>query len=406
MRLFSLLALTLTACATGARQRADANPHSAEPIGTVREMYDGRLTPVLAAQTFRNIDRLFPSRRVARGDAVSPLPELPNRLNQPSCTVGDTVHSLDEYFAQNRVTALLVLKRGQIALERYAAGNTAETRWMSMSMAKSVTSTLIGIALREGKIRSLNDDVTDYVPSLRGSAYQGVTIRHMLMMSSGVRWNETYTDSSSDRRHLLEAQLGQRAGAPMALMATLPRAAKPGSVLNYSTGETLVAGAVVRGAVGTSLSTYLSERLWKPLGMQSDATWWLDAPEGQEIAGSGLSATLRDFGRFGLFIMHDGIIDGKQLLPDGWVTEAGSSKTLSSGVRSQYGYMWWPVDAVAGSINDGAFTAQGIFGQWIYVNRREQVVIVQWSAQTQPSGGDRINPELCFAAMADSLRHR
>ena len=178
------------------------------------------------------------------------MPAAPRPLGNVLCSSRSRVVTLDEYMRLNRVSGLLVLSDGRIALERYALGATPATRWMSMSMAKSITSTLIGIALHDGKIRSLDDSVTRYVPSLNGSAYDGVTVRNILMMASGVRWNETYTDSSSDRRHLLDVQIAQQPGAALALMASLPRAAIPGSVLNYSTGETLVAGEIVRGRLG------------------------------------------------------------------------------------------------------------------------------------------------------------
>ncbi len=403
-----LLPLVVTVAIGGCRHApaatASVNPHAAEPIGSVREMYDGKLSPERAAQTFRNIDRLFPSRVIAHGSHVSPLPPSPTPITRMSCTDGSRTVDLDEYMKLNRVTGLLVLDHGRIALERYALGTGPQTRSMSMSMAKSVTSTLIGIALRDGKIRSLDDMVTTYVPSLKGSAYDGVTIRNVLMMASGVRWNEAYTDPTSDRRHLLDVQIAQTPGAALALMASLPRAAEPGSKLNYSTGETLVAGEVLRGAVGMSLSAYLSEKVWKPVGMESDATWWLDSPDGHEIGGSGIMATLRDYARFGLFFMQGGAIGGDTILPAGWVADAGSAKTLIGGKREAYGYMWWPVEAASGSINESAFAAQGIFGQWLYINPRQQVVIAQWSAQTQPSGGDVVNPEACFGALAVQLQ--
>ena len=395
--------LLLSACA-GQRPLNDAvNPHASEPIGSVRAMYDGRLTPELAATTFRNIDRLFPSRVVARGPTVTPLPAASAPLGRVNCTWRDTTYTLDEYMQRNRVSGLLVLKDGAIVLERYALGATSNTRWMSMSIAKSVTSTLVGLAIHDGKIRSLDDTVARYVPSLRGSAYDGVTVRQVLMMGSGVRWNETYTDSSSDRRHLLEAQIAQKPGQAMALMAALPRAVPAGSRFNYSTGETLVASEVVRGATGMSASQYLSEKLWQPLGMDHSATWWLDSPDGHEIGGSGIMATLRDYARFGEFIRRDGMIGDRRLLPEGWVAEAGSPKRYGSNVKD-YGYMWWPVEAPAGSILHGAFAAQGIFGQYLHINRAEQVVIAQWSAQTHPTKGDVIDPTTCFGAITTALR--
>ena len=402
-----LLALLTFAACSPQRQVASEtlNPHAAEPIGTVREMYDGRLTPELAATTFRNIDRLFPSRVIARGDASTPLPAADVPLGLVTCTWQDSTYTLDRYMARNRVSGLLVLKDGAIVLERYALGATPDTRWMSMSIAKSITSTLVGVAIHDGKIRSLDDTVTRYVPSLRGSAYDGVTVRQVLMMGSGVQWNETYTDSSSDRRHLLEAQIAQRPGVAMALMAALPRAAAPGTRFNYSTGETLIASEVVRGATGLSASQYLSEKLWQPLGMERSATWWLDAPDGHEIGGSGIMATLRDYARFGEFIRRDGMIGDRRVLPPGWVPEAGSAK-MFGGSRQQYCYMWWPVDAPDGTILHGAFAAQGIFGQYLHVNPAERLVIAQWSAQTHPTKGDVVDPTTCFGAIASALHER
>jgi CubicO group peptidase (beta-lactamase class C family) len=179
-------------------------------------------------------------------------------------------------------------------------------------------------------------------------------------------------------------------------MASLPRAAEPGSAFRYSTGETLVAGEVVRGAVGMSLSQYLSERIWKPVGMESDATWWLDSPNGHEIGGSGISATLRDYGRFGLWFMRGGTINGSSVLP-------GSPTMRRDGGRQPYGYMWWPVAAPRGDANDGAFAAQGIFGQWMYINPTYNTVIVQLAAQTAPAGGDMVDPEACFGAITAAL---
>lgn len=380
------------------------NPHAHETIGTVRQMYDGALSPELAVHTFRNIDRLFPTRTVRHGAVPYPLPLAARPLRAIEFTARGQQHSIHDYVRLNRVTGLLVLKNGHIVLERYEAGNTPSTRWMSMSIAKSITSTLIGMAWVDGAIRTLDDSVTRYVPSLRGSAYDGVTVRQLLTMTSGVRWNETYTDATSDRRRLLEAQLAQQPGAAMALMQALPRAATPGTVHNYSTGETQVASEVLRGAVHMSLSAYLSEKVWQPFGMESDAAWWLDAPDGHELGGTGISATLRDYGRFGLFFMNGGVIAGRPILAAGWRDVAGAAQSLASGERIPYGLMWWPIDGSASSGTAGAFAAIGIFGQALYINPRENVVIVQWCAQTQPAGGDVIDEDTFFAAVTLALR--
>ncbi len=367
-------------------------------------MYDGTLSPTLAVNTFRNIDRLFPTRVIAHGATISPLPRADAPLDDIRFTSAGETLSMETFMSRNRVTGLLVLKRGRIALERYREGNSAQTRWMSMSVAKSITSTLIGAALKDGSIRSLDDAVTQYVPALVGSAYDGVTIRQLLMMSSGVRWNETYTDPASDRRRLLEVQIAQRPGAAMALMASLPRAAPPGSANNYSTGETQIAGEVVRGATGKSLADYLGEKIWRRVGMQSDASWWLDSPNGHEIGGSGFSATLRDYARFGQFFLNGGVVGTDSVLPSGWRDLAGTPKMLLDGKPLLYGYMWWPSAALDGSPNYGSFAAEGIFGQTIYINPREQVVIVQWCAQTRPTGGEAVPNEDFFSAVVQALR--
>lgn len=380
-----------------------AYPHAGEPIGTVRESYDGVLTPELAINTFRNIDRLFPTRTISRGPNPRPLPRAERKVTTLSVSDSGRTYDLEAYLTLNRVAAMLVLKDGKVALERYQFGNSERTRWMSMSVAKSITSTLIGAAIHDGRIRSLDDSVTRYVPVLKGSAYEGVSVRDILMMASGVKWDETYTDSTSDRRHLLEAQIAQQPGAAMAVMAKLPKAAEPGTRNNYSTGETQVAGEIVRGAVGKPLAEYLSEKLWQPMGMEADATWWLDSPDGMEIGGSGISATLRDYGRFGQFILEDGVIDGRRVLPEGWVHEAGSPKVLKGGAPLHYGYMWWPSETEAGR-RDGAFAAQGIHGQYVYINPAAKVVIVVWGARPHPTQGAAMDDMVVFDAVVEAVR--
>ena len=272
-----------------------------------------------------------------------------------------------------------------------------------MSVAKSITSTLVGAALRQGRIRSLDDSVTRYVPALRSSVYSGVSVRDILMMASGVRWNETYTDPKSDRRRLLEAQISQVPGSALAVMKSLPRAAPPGTLNNYNTGETQVAGEIVRGATGISLATYLADRIWSKVGMEADAKWWLDSPNGMEIGGSGISATLRDYGRFGLFVLNDGIVGGDTILPPGWVREATTPKVLRGGSRLDYGYLWWTPTTEA-SRQDNAFMAVGIHGQGLYVNPARRVVIVLWGARPHPTAGEVIDPWVFCDAVTRSLR--
>lgn len=377
-------------------------PHASERIGTVRQIYDGTLSLDLAINTFRNTDRLFPTRRIATGGAAYPLPRAAVPLTDVRFAGGGGTTGLQTYLDGNRVAGLLVLKDGKIVNETYRYGNTERTRWISMSVAKSIVSTLIGAAVKDGSIASIDDAVTKYVPRLVGSAYDGVTVRQVLMMSSGVRWNETYTDPASDRRQLLDVQIAQQPGAAMDLMARLPRQAAPGSVNNYSTGETQVAGEVLHGAIKKPLANYLSEKIWSRVGMEAEANWWLLSPDGMEVGGSGINATLRDYGRFGQFILNDGMVGNERVVPQGWIAEATSPKTLSTGAALDYGYLWWM--AAGASRADAAFVAIGINGQYIYINRKEKVVIVVLGAQPQPSGGGLVNPTVFFDAVVAALR--
>jgi CubicO group peptidase (beta-lactamase class C family) len=372
-------------------------------LGDIRAVYDGSLTSDRQVRTFQHSERLFPVREVARGARVLALPHSELTLPTVEFLSGGVRYDLVDTLALNRVTGLLVLKDGAVVREEYALGNTPETRWISMSVAKTITATLIGAAIHEGHIRSIDDPVTHYLAPLRGGAYEGVTIRQILQMTSGVGWDETYTSPVSDRRRMLEAQIARQPGAILALMARLPRVAPAGTVWNYSTGETFIAGALLSAATGRTLSDYLSERIWARVGMESAATWWLESPDGLEIGGSGLAATLRDYGRFALFLLHGGIAGGERILPEGWLAAAAAPQWLG-GRRVDYGYMVWPLAAAPGSVNDGAFQAIGIFGQHLYFNPRERVVIVVWGAQPKPNGKAPVSPADFFAAVTSALR--
>jgi CubicO group peptidase (beta-lactamase class C family) len=347
-------------------------------------------TPENQAATYRHVDRLGPTRVIRRGTSVLPLPAHGTSLAAMRYDFGPGSYSIDDYMSRNRTAGLLILKGGAVALERYGMGNNAASRWTSFSVAKSVTSTLVGAALKDGSIRSLDDGVALYVPQLAGSAYEQNSIRDLLRMSSGVRWIEEYsTTGDSDIARLVQASDSGQPGAMLELMRTRPRAAAPGSVFNYSTGESYVLGAIVAAATGQRLSDYLSQKVWAPLGMEADGYWLLDAPNGLEMGGNNFSATLRDFARFGQFFLREGMVNGNRVLPDGWRDLAGQPDAavtahgqLYPGYPLGYGYQWWsfPTGASAIPFHDGAFTAEGIFGQFIYVNPAEDMVAVVWSA--------------------------
>jgi CubicO group peptidase (beta-lactamase class C family) len=343
------------------------------------------------AATYRNIDRLAPTRGIRRAGAVAPLPRHPTDLAATAVPYAyrEASYTLDDYLRRNRVAGLLILKHGQVALERYAMGNAPQSRWTTFSLAKSVTSTLIGAALMDGSIGSLDDSVARYVTTLRGTDYEASTIRHLLCMTSGIRWDEDYSIlHGSDLLRFAQAIDERRSGAVMELMRTRPRIAAPGSVFNYSTGDSYILGAALAAATGSTLSEYLSRKVWSRLGMERDGYWLLDAPDGLETGGDNISATLRDYGRFGLFFLDHGRIGGASILPPGWRDEASRPSTAVAAYGQVdddplgFGYQWWSFPVGKGALphHEGAFTSQGIFGQFLYINPREDVVAVVWSA--------------------------
>src|SRR5882757_834435 len=263
---------------------------STEDIADLRQLYDGTMLPGVEVATFSHAEKLQPVRVVRRGSTSQTLRKRATPFPPIHFDLQGHHFDLYDYLATNRVTGMLVLKNGEVAFEDYELGIGPDTRWISFSMAKSITSTLVEVALADRVISSL-------------------------AMSSGVRWDETYTDPKSDRRKVLEIQIGGKPGDVLRYMASLPRAAPPGTVWNYSTGETFVLGAILAGATHRSLTDYLSEKIWSPAGMEQDATWWVDGPDGMAWAGSGLEATLRDFGRFALIAANQGRLNGRSIVP-------------------------------------------------------------------------------------------
>ena len=403
MNIKLLVAVFVCFVPVGLVAQVSDNPHSDEPIATVREVYDGTFLPDIGANTFRNIDRLFSTRIVKAGGEVYPLPRRSEPLANFSYESRGSRFDLYDYLSLNRVSGILAIKNGEVALEEYQLGNTEQTRWMSMSIAKSIISALIGAAIKDGYIEGLDAQIVDYIPELEGTAYEGVSVQQILQMSSGVGWDETYTNPESDRRDLLEAQISQEPGSMLAVMSQLPKVAAPGTRWNYSTGETQVAAQLLQAAIGRSISDYLSEKIWANMGMESDANWWLESEGGIEVGGSGFSARLRDYGRFGLFMLNEGVVNGESLLPEGWMAQA-SMPNVINGEEVAYGFMLWPQLAEPGTIHEKAYAAEGIFGQWIYVNPNENVVIVVWGAQSKPTPTNPVADADFFAALTKALR--
>ena len=225
------------------------------------------------------------------------------------------------------MAGVLVLHDGAVRLERYALTGGRQVRWHSFSIAKSITSTLVGAAMRDGSIKSLDDPVTRYITDLRGSAYDEVTVRQLLTMTSGVRWNEDYTDLKSDVARMYAEPPAPGLDMTVSYVRRLPREAPPGTKWVYKTSETNLVGVLVMAATGKPLADYLSEKIWRPYGMERDAEWMLD-DIGHEQGGCCLAMTLRDLGRFGQFIL-----DGATDRPG-----AGSDRHVASGGHARAGF--------------------------------------------------------------------
>ncbi|WP_253261990.1 serine hydrolase domain-containing protein [Ramlibacter montanisoli] len=271
------------------------------------------------------------------------------------------------YMAGQRSAALLVVHDGKVRLERYGLDFDAQGRWTSFSVAKSITSTLVGAAIRDGHIRSMDDKVSAYIPQMKGSAYDDVSIRQLLTMTSGVRWNENYSDPDSDVARFNKHVPEEGVDALVSYLRKLPREVPAGTRWHYSTGETNLVGVLLAQATKKPLATYLSETIWRPAGMEHDATWILNR-SGQEISGCCIQAATRDFARFGLFILDGARVGGRSIVPDGWLAEATSTRTGIGQPGRGYGYQWWTYE-------DGSYAARGIFGQGLFIDPKRRIVV-------------------------------
>ena len=323
-------------------------------------------TPEQQLVGYRNFDRVFPARVIAASDDPYPLPARHTDLSGVVFDFQGETYDLESFIEHNYIHGLLVLKDGGIVLERYEDGNTARTKWVSFSIAKSVVAMLMGAAFHDGYIDDLDVSVTDYLPMMKGSAYEEVTIRQAMQMASGVEWDEDYGDPESDINQSLSlGTLDQ-----LRLLAGQPRLVPAGEQFNYNTAETHLIAAVLRSAIGNNLAAYLSSKIWRPFGMESDAHWMLLEPDGAEHGGCCISATLRDYGRIGLFALAGGVLpNGERVLPADWMQES----TVPSPANEGYGSLWWLQDG-------GAYSAIGVFGQMIWIDPASQIVVVTHSA--------------------------
>jgi CubicO group peptidase (beta-lactamase class C family) len=339
-------------------------------------------------------DQIWDTRVVPAGSSTRPLETGPSISGFESGSAGGA--ELDRYLKEQSVAGLLILQDGRIRLERYAFGHTERDRWTSQSVGKSVTSTLVGVALREGHIKSLDDAVSQYIDGLRGSAYDQVSVRQLLTMTSGVRWSEDYSDLDSDLHRLYSTRPAPGLSVASTYLRTLERETAPGDRWVYNTGETHLLGDLVRAATGTTLSDYLSEKIWKPYGMEAAASWVLDET-GAEEAGCCLQATLRDFGRFGQFVLDGGRAGDSIVVADDWFADATAPHALIDDDGNGYGYQWW-------THADGTISAFGIYGQMIHIDPARKMVVVLNSAWPKALDPDRSAARSTFlAAIKESI---
>jgi CubicO group peptidase (beta-lactamase class C family) len=327
---------------------------------------------------FRTMDRLpilAKANIIEAGDDVYPLPK-----GAPL----DVGVDVDAYMKHQRTAGLVIIHDGKIRLEKYGLDFSGDGKWTSFSVAKSFTSTLVGAAIKDGYIKSIDDKVSAYIPDLKGSVYDDVSIKQLLTMTSGVKWNEDYGDKKSDVALFNAHKAEPGVDVTVSYMRKLSREAPAGTKWVYKTGETNLIGVLVSSATKKKLSDYLSEKVWAPFGMEQDASWLLGAT-GHEISGCCIQASTRDYARLGLFMLGGGMAGGKSVLPDGWIAAATTKQADIGDAENGYGYQWW-------TVNDGSYAAQGIFGQGIFIDPKRKLIIASnsnWPQATDRQGGDQ-----------------
>jgi CubicO group peptidase (beta-lactamase class C family) len=324
--------------------------------------------------TFRSMDTLFTTRSVPRSGPIWKLPRADHPLDFSYDFNGKT-YTPEQFLDRTYTNALLVMKDGKIVYENYRNNTNERTRFMGWSMTKSFTSALIGIALSEGRIKSIDDRIDSYLPELKGGGYEGVTIRQIMQMRSGVDYEERYDFANpgiAASNHI--AALVKNVARFADRARTIKRLHKPGEVFQYKTLDTAVLGWLLeRVSGGSTIAAYMTQRLWEPLGAESDGFFIMDGPPGvgREFNGAGFNATLRDYARFGLMMMNGGRANGHQIVPAEWVALSTRPTDPKAGDNG-YGMQWW-------TFGHGAYSAIGLQGQYIYVDPGTRTVVVKLS---------------------------
>ena len=360
--------------------------HDAEGYGA-REGYPVKIIsrPPFLVGAFSHYDQFFESRVVRRA-------ATPSRLSRAAAEpllryrAGVTTHTLDDYIARNPATGLLIARGDTILVERYQYARNDRHRFTSFSMAKTVTAMLIGVAIAEGHIRSVDDLAAAYVPALADTEYGRTSLRHLLQMSSGVHFSENYSGADDASRLFIETVFQDGAGGVAAVKPYNQRDWPTGTMFSYASVETQVLGLVLRSAVGRPVADYLHEKIWEPMGAEADATWLIDRT-GQEVTFCCLNAVLRDYARLGLLLAHDGSWRGRQLIPAAWIGDATRVRDdqphLRPGTARRfigYGYQVWILPG-----ERRMFALLGVYGQAVFVDPASRLVMVHTAAYKQPA---------------------
>ena len=330
-------------------------------------------------ENFNRIVELTPTSSLTASSRPYDFPQGSN-INLPSSFDYQRKEiSTENFLAETDTSAVLVLKNGEIRTESYRLTGGRNVNWLSMSVAKSFISALVGIAVEEGHITSIEEPVTLYDPSLLGSAYDNVRIKDILQMSSGAQWNEDYSDPESDIGRLAGALAS--GGSFDEFSKTLVREKEPGTRNLYNSTDTQVLGQLLVKSTGRSITDYMQEKLWEPLGMESPA-YWITDDHGMEMDFGGLNATARDYAKLGQLYLNHGEWNGKQVVPESWVkasivSGAPHLTVEASSFGMGYGYQWWLMDS-----DEAEYAAIGVYNQFIYVNPKHNLVIVKLSANS------------------------
>ncbi len=373
------LALALSACSFGAAEGVETAPIALAPVELTqpptRAPSDLQVlfwNDEQRTARFREMEDWFAGHEVPAASSIRALVDGTPLPPEIDAEIGAAL-------IQTNAAGVMVWQDGAVRFEGYALGFGPEQRWTSFSVAKSFTSTLLGAAVKDGFIASLDDPVTRYVPGLEGSAYENVTVRQLATMTSGVAWNEDYTDPDSDVAQLNRFVVEYGPDAIVAQMSALEREAEPGEKWVYKTGETNLLGLLVENAVGLSLAEYAQEKIVEPAGFAGPMFWMVD-PRGGNIGGCCLSLTLADYTRMGVFALEG----GGDVVPEGWFAQAGASQVDFGDSGFGYGYQWWTYPT--------GYGAQGIFGQAITIVPEANLVVAivsNWPTATSSGNRDR-----------------